>query len=162
MRNHRRSKALCAAVAALALAGFAGCGGDDEGKSAGNSKEEVAQYQKTFRAAGADFKKAAEKSATEVKSADDTAGRVKALEGLNGAVNEAADDFAALEVPEKVKSDNDKLVSQFRGLAKEVDGVKNALDSGDQGAAQAAAQKLQSAQESIGKTLIRIESKLKG
>ena len=175
MHNHRTFKALCALVSALALAASAGCGGDDDDeKSAGTPTTEetaattssdggdVAEYKKDFQAAGADFKNAAQASSEEVTTATDTAGRVQALEGLKGVVTDAADDFEALDPPADVKADNDELVSQFRGVAEEVDAVKNALESEDQAAAQAAAQRLQKAQTAIGKTLASIESKVDG
>ena len=183
MLNLRSSKALCALASALALAAFAGCGGDDDDEqSAGTSTTEatsgtaaeetprdsstgggdLAQYKEDFQAAGSDFKDAAQASSEEVTSATDTPGRVQALEGLKNVVTGAADDFEALEPPTDVQADNDKLVSQFRGVADEVDAVKNALESGDQAAAQAAAQRLQRAQTAIGKTLASIESKVEG
>jgi hypothetical protein len=170
MLNHRSSKALCALVSALALAGFSGCGDDDEEKSAGATTEEttsssssdgaVDAYKKEFEAAGTDFRDAAKDSATDVQGATDTAGRVKALEGLKGVVTDAADSFEGLDPPAEVQADNDKLVSQFRSVAEQVDAVKNALQSEDQPAAQAAAQRLQRAQTTIGKTLTSIESKV--
>lgn len=176
MLNHRTSKALCALASALALAAFAGCGGDDDDEpSAGaNATTEettattssdggdVAEYKKDFQAAGADFKDAAQAASEKVTSATDAAGRVAALEELKGVVTDAADDFEALDPPADVKADNDELVSQFRGVAEEVDAVKNALESEDQAAAQAAAQRLQKAQTAIGETLASIESKVDG
>lgn len=182
MPNHRRSKALCAVASALALAAFGGCGGDDddaEDASSATTTEQAApaqtaaettpsgggdvdKYKTDFQAAGEDFKDAAQASSEEVSSATDAAGRVQALEGLKGVVDDAADDFEALDAPAEVKPDNDKLVSQFRGVAKEVDAVRKALESNDQPAAQAAAQRLQKAQSAIGKTLASIESKVGG
>lgn len=176
MLNHRTSKALCALASALALAAFAGCGGDDDDETSAatnTTTEETAattssdggdvdEYKKAFQAAGADFKDAAQASSEDVQAATDTAGRVQALEGLKDVVTDAADDFEALDPPADVQADNDKLVSQFRGVAEEVDAVKNALDTEDQAAAQAAAQRLQQAQTAIGKTLASIESKVSG
>lgn len=172
------SKALCALVLAVALAGFAGCGGGDDDKNKDNASTttteettstaaedsgggDVEQYKKDFQAAGSDFKDAAEASSKEVTTATDTAGRVKALDGLKDVVTNAADDFEALDPPEAVQADNDKLVSQFRTVADEVDKVRKALESSDQPAA-AAAQRLQKAQADIGKTLASIESKVDG
>ncbi len=157
MLNLRSSKALCALVSALALAALAGCGGDDDNASSGG---DVAQYKKEFKAAGTDLRDAAKDSAAEVKGASDTAGRVKALEGLKGVVIDSAEDFDALDPPKKVEADHDKLVSQFRGVAEGVDAVKNALESGDPAAAREATQKLQSAQTAVGKTLASIEAKV--
>jgi len=180
MLNHRSSKALCALASALALAAFAGCGGDeDDEQSAGSdttgqtattdeptggdsSGGDDAEYKEAFRAAGKDFRDAAQASASKVASASDTPGRVRALEGLKGVVTDAADDFEALEPPADAEADHDKLVSQFRGVADEVDAVKTALESEDQAAAQAAALELQRAQAAITKTLANIESKVDG
>ncbi len=177
MLNHRTSKALCALASVLALAAFNGCGDDDDDETsaatntttteettATTSSEggDVAEYKTAFQAAGSDFKDAAQASSEDVQAATDTAGRVQALEGLKGVVTDAADDFEALDPPADVKADNDKLVSQFRGVAEEVDAVKNALDTEDQAAAQAAALRLQQAQTAIGKTLASIESKVDG
>lgn len=171
MLNHRRSKALCALASVLALAAFAGCGGDDDDEQSAGSDTTGqtattdggdAEYKEAFRAAGKDFRDAAQASASKVASASDTPGRVRALEGLKGVVTDAADDFEALEPPADAEADHDKLVSQFRGVADEVDAVKTALESEDQAAAQAAALELQRAQAAITKTLTNIESKVDG
>ncbi|MDQ3645084.1 MAG: hypothetical protein M3356_06225 [Actinomycetota bacterium] len=175
MLEHRSFKALCALACALALAGFAGCGGDDDDeKSAGGTATEEttggassgggddAEYKQAFQAAGEDFRNAAQAAAGKVQSATDTAGRVQALEGLKTVVGDAADDFEALDPPADVKADHDKLVSQFRGVATEVDAVRTALKTDDQAAAQAAAQGLQGAQAEITETLGRIEAKVGG
>ena len=171
------TKALCALAAAVALAGFTACGSDDDenGSASTTTTEEttstaaedtgggdVEQYKQEFQAAGSDFKDAAEAASSKVTSATDNDGRVKALEGLKDVVTDAADDFAALDPPASVQADNDKLVEQFRGVADEVDAVRNALQSSDQAAATAAAQRLQKAQGEIGKTLASIESKVDG
>jgi hypothetical protein len=176
MFDPRSSKALCALACALALAAFTGCGGDDDEKSAGSDSTEQTtttdepaassgggdrgEYKEDFRAAGEDFRNAAKTSAEKVAGATDTAARVNALEGLKGVVTDAADDFEALDPPADVKADHEKLVSQFRGVADEVDAVKSALESDDQAAAQEAAQNLQRAQVEISSTLIDIESKV--
>ena len=97
-----------------------------------------------------------------MQQATDTAGRVQALEKLKDVVIVAADDFEALDPPADVQADNDKLVSQFRDVADEVDAVKKALQSGDQAAADAAAKRLEQAETAIGKTLDSIESKVGG
>jgi len=180
MPNLRRSKLLCALASALALAVFAGCGGDDgdEKSASGNTAEEatateeattsppsggdVSQYKEDFKTAGEDFKDAAQASAADVKSATETASKVQALEGLKGVVTDAADDFEALDPPADVKADHEKLVSQFRGIAGEVEAVKKALEANDETAAQAAVQRLQQAQAAIGETLASIESKVGG
>lgn len=179
MLNHRSSKALCALASALALAAFAGCGGDDDDEQSAGSDTTGqtatdeptggdssgggdAEYREAFQAAGKDFRDAAQASASKVASASDTPGRVRALEGLKGVVTDAADGFEALEPPADAEADHDKLVSQFRGVADEVDAVKTALESEDQAAAQAAALELQRAQAAITKTLTSIESKVDG
>ncbi len=157
MLNLRSSKALCALALALSLTAFAGCGGDDDSSSSGG---DAAQYKKEFRAARAELQKGAKAAAAEVKGATDTAGKVKALEGLKGVLTDSAEKFDALDPPKKVKADHDKLVPQFRGVFEGVDAVKKALESEDQAAARAATQRLQQAQTAVGKTLARIETKV--
>ncbi len=172
MFNPRSSRALCALACTVALAAFAGCGGDDDETSAGSDTTEQTttdestgggdggEYTQAFRAAGEDFRDAAQAAATKVAGANDMAERSKALEGLKGVVIDAADEFETLDPPAEAQADHDKLVSQFRGVADQVDAVKNALESGDQAAAQSAAQKLQGSQTEITETLTSIESKV--
>lgn len=176
MFDHHSSKMLCTLTSVLALTAFTACGSDDESESGAGSNtvteqstatsssssgdDAAAQYREEFQAAGEDFKDAAQASSQKVQNAGSPAARVKALGGLKDVVTDAADDFSKLDPPANVKPDNDKLVTQFRGVAREVDAVKNALKSTDPAAAQAAAQRLQQAQGDIGKTLASIESKV--
>lgn len=164
------SKRLCALIAALMLVAFAGCG-DDDSESSGASTEQTEtsssasggdtqQYKQEFRSAGEEFKDAAQRASDKVQSATGPNARAQALVGLKEAVTDAADNFEGLDPPAEVEPANDKLVSQFRGVAREVDAVREALESTDPAAAQAAAQRLQQAQAAIGKTLASIESEV--
>lgn len=180
MLNRLRTKTICTIVALGALLAFAGCGGDDEEPSgdAGSTTTtetqtetqaetasgggELEQYKEDFLAAGEDFKKATQTASSQTQSAQTTQGRVEGLEALETSVTEAADDFESLDPPENVQADHDELVGQFRSLADNVDAVKQALQSEDQEAAQAAAKKLQQNQSSIQQTLESIRQKVEG
>lgn len=183
MLNTHRLRALCALVAALALVAFTGCGGDDKKSDSGGSSSaattpattttpadtgsdtgggDVEQYKTAAQKAATDFKESAQKASQEVQSASTPEGKIAGLDSLKDSVNQAADDFEALDPPANVKADNDKLVTEFRDLAGTVDQVKQALQTNDTKKATDALQKLQKSQTDIASTISSIQSKIGG
>lgn len=177
MLNIHRSRALCALSAAAALVAFTGCGSSDKkdtGSSATTSPApattpasttstgggSVGDYKAGAEKASNDFKNSAQAASAQVKSATDTAGKVKGLEALKASVNTAADDFSKLNPPANVKADNDQLVSEFRSLAGNVDAVEKALQSNDQAAAKAALPRLAQDEARIKATIDSIQTKI--
>ena len=146
---------LCALLVLSSLVAFTGCG--DDKKSGGDTK---AEYKKGAEKAAQDFKDSAQSASAQVKSATTDEDRLKGLDALKASVNQAADDFEALDPPDNVKADNDELVGEFRELASIVDDVKGAVQSKDQAAAQAALGKLAQSQSKITTTIQSIESKV--
>jgi len=177
--NLFRTKTMCTLAAAGALAAFAGCGDDEEATGDGGSSAatetqadtqtettsgggDAEEYAQEFLAAGEDFKEATDKASSQTQSATTTEARVEGLEALEASVTEAADDFEALDPPANVEADHDRLVSEFRSLAANVDEVKQALQSGDQQAAQGTATELQENQAEIQEILASIRRKIEG
>jgi hypothetical protein len=180
MLSTHRFRALIALLAACALVGFTGCGGDDKEDSGSNggsqatttdsgggSEEDsgggsVEDYKAGAEKAANDFKNSAQEASQQVQAAKTTDEKVEGLEALKASVTQAADDFEALDPPANVKADNDELVAEFRQLASDVDSVEEALKTNDQAKAQAALTRLQSNQTKIGETIASIQSKIGG
>ena len=174
MLSTHRLRALIALFAACALVGFTGCGGDDDKKDSGDNGSQttsdsgssdsgggdVAEYKEGAEKAANDFKNAAQAASEKTQSATTTEDKIAGLDALKDSVNQAADDFEALDPPANVKADNDELVAEFRQLASDVDAVKEALKTQDQAKAQAALTRLQSNQTKIGETIASIQSKI--
>ena len=181
MKNLIRT--LCALLVVGSLVAFTGCGGDDKKSDSGKSgsaettattpadtgstetPEDTGGGDKAAYKAGAtkaanDFKESAQAASEQVKAATTPEDRLKGLDSLKDSVNQAADDFEALDPPADVKADNDELVGEFRELASIVDDVKSAVQSKDQAAAQAALGKLAESQSKITQTISSIESKI--
>jgi hypothetical protein len=184
MLTERPARVICALLAAGSLVAFTGCGGDDDKSSdSGNTTATTAEgpattttpsdsgdtgggsveeYKAGAEKAANDFKNSAQAASSKVQSASSTEERLAGLDALKESVNQAADDFEALNPPANVKADNDELVQEFRDLASSVDDVKSALETKDQAKAQAALPKLQESQTKIATTIARIQQKIGG
>jgi hypothetical protein len=152
MLSGKRFRATCAVAAAAAFVALPGCGG-----GSGDKKQ---SYKDDATKVANDFKTQAQAASSDLQSASTNSGRIQGLEKLKGSVNTAADGFAKLDPPDDVKSTNDDLVQELRGLAGDVDGVETALKTQDSSKAQAALTKLQSDQGKIDSTLQELQSKI--
>ena len=178
MPNIYPYRALCALLVTGALVAFTGCGGDDnkDNNSSGSATTtttpadtggnsgggDIASYKAGAEKAANDFRDSAQAASQKISTASTPSAKIDALDGLKDSVNQAADDFSALNPPANLKSDNDKLVSEFRDLASTVDQVKSALKTNDTAKAQDALTKLGKSQTDIATTISSIQSKLAG
>jgi hypothetical protein len=173
LTDNRLFRALCVLALSGALVAFTGCGGSSKKSTTGTTSTtsttasggtsgggSVADYKTGAQTAANNFKNSAQAASTQVSSASTPAAKVAGLEALKASVSKAADDFAALNPPANVKSDNDELVQEFRDLATTVDDVETALKNNDQGKAAAALPKLTNLQSKIGTTIARIQTKV--
>jgi hypothetical protein len=180
MLMDHRSRALCALAVAGALVGFTGCSGSDKKSSSSNTATtpapatdttasggssgggSVADYKTGAQKAANDFKNSAQAASQKVSVATTTADKIAGLEALKASVSTAADDFAALNPPANIKTDNAELVTEFRTLAGNVDTVEQALKTNDKAKAQSALPQLTQNQTKIATTIARIQSKIGG
>jgi hypothetical protein len=176
-------RTLCALIAAASLVAFAGCGGSDKKSDSGGANGtqttpatapatvsttpsaeggggSVAKYKSGVEKATNDFKQSAQAASEQLKGAGSAAQRLKGLDVFKDSVNQAADDFAALDPPASVKAENDRLVTEFRDLAGTVDDVKSAIQKKDTAAAKQALGQLTQSQGKITQTLSTIQSKI--
>ncbi|MEA2125646.1 MAG: hypothetical protein QOI80_2428 [Solirubrobacteraceae bacterium] len=160
LTDNRLFRALCVLALSGALVAFTGCGGSDNKSSSGSGGGSVADYKTGAEKAANDFKNSAQAASAKVSSATAPADKVAGLEALKASVTQAADDFAALNPPANLKTDNAELVQEFRDLATTVDDVETALKNNDQQKAAAALPKLTSLQSKIGATIARIQQKV--
>jgi hypothetical protein len=159
-----RSGALCALAAAAAIVALPGCGGGSKHSSTtatttGNGS--LASYKVGFLQAATVFKNAAQTASTQALSAKDTATKLKSIEALRTAISQAADAFAKLSPPANIKADHDRLVTEFRQFASDVDGIRSAAEARDTAAATAAGKRVQQDQTQLRATLASISAKLK-
>jgi hypothetical protein len=163
LTDNRLFRALCVLALSGALVAFTGCGGSDKSSSGSTTSSgggSVADYKTGAEKAANDFKNSAQAASAKVSSATAPADKVAGLEALKASVTQAADDFAALNPPANLKTDNAELVQEFRDLATTVDDVETALKNNDQQKAAAALPKLTSLQSKIGATIARIQQKV--
>jgi hypothetical protein len=175
----RFTRALCALFMLGALVAFTGCGGDDKssssasdtattpapatdttdtgGSSGGGS---LADYKAGAEKAANDFKNSAQAASTKVQSGSTPEAKLAGLDDLKKSVTTAADDFEALNPPANLKADNSELVAEFRDLASIIDDVQTAVKNKDQAKAASVLGRLGTAQQKIGQTISRIQSKL--
>jgi hypothetical protein len=161
MRTHVWTRVLCAVALAAALVAFTGCGGSDNKSSSGSSGSgSLAGYKAGATQAANNFKNSAQAASAKVQSGATATDKLAGLDALKQSVTQAANDFAALNPPPNLKSDNDQLVTEFRNLASIIDQVKTAIQNKDQAKATAVLPKLGTAQSNIAQIIARITSKL--
>jgi hypothetical protein len=163
---------LCAIALAGALVAFTGCGGSDKKSSSSTTgtpasttggtsgSGNLADYKAGATTAANNFKNSAQAASTKVQAGTTPTEKLAGLDALKQSVTTAADDFAALNPPANLKSDNDQLVTEFRNLATIIDDVKTAIQNKDQAKAAAVAPRLGTAQSNIAQIIARIQSKL--
>jgi hypothetical protein len=172
MRTHVWTRVLCALALVGALAAFAGCGGSDKKSSSSTTATttpsgggstgggSIADYKTGATTAANNFKNAAQAASTKVQSGSTPADKLAGLDDLKKSVDQAANDFEALNPPANLKSDNAQLVKEFRDLATIIDDVKTAIQNKDQAKAAAVLPRLGTAQSNIAQTIARIQSKI--
>jgi hypothetical protein len=175
MRTHVWTRVLCALALAGALAAFTGCGGSDKKSSSSSSgttatttpatggntgSGSLADYKSGATTAANNFKNSAQAASAKVQGGTTPSAKLAGLDDLKKSVDQAANDFEALNPPANLKSDNAELVKEFRDLASIIDDVKTAIQNKDQAKAAAVAPRLGTAQSNIAQTIARIQSKL--
>jgi hypothetical protein len=109
-------RSICAAAAALTLAG---CGGGDDRLS-------KSEYEEKVRAVYADVQEAFQ--ATAVTRPTELAARI---EDAQRELREAADELDEVEPPEDVEAENRQIVEGMRRYADSLDRLRNAAERGD-------------------------------
>jgi hypothetical protein len=175
MRTHVWTRVLCALALAGALVAFTGCGGSDKKSSSGSSDTtatttpsgggstgggSIADYKSGATMAANNFKNSAQAASAKVQSGATASDKLAGLDDLKKSVDQAANDFEALNPPDNLKSDNAELVKEFRDLASIIDDVKTAIQNKDQAKAAAVLPRLGTAQSNIAQTIARIQSKI--
>jgi hypothetical protein len=116
----------------------------------------IAKYRSGSENAANDFRKAAVPVLERVRTAQSARARIGALEAFRATVDRAARDFARLDPPGKVSHDNALLVSEFRGLSRDVVRYQTALRGRDAHAQSALAAVVQRDFGTIERTSARI------
>jgi hypothetical protein len=175
MRTHFWTRALCLMALAGALVAFTGCGGSDKKSSSSSDTTatttpanttqsggsgDLASYKAGATKAANDFKNSAQAASTKVQGGSTPEAKLAGLDDLKKSVTTAADDFEALNPPANLKADNSELVAEFRDLASIIDDVQTAVKNKDQAKAASVLGRLGTAQQKIGQTISRIQSKL--
>jgi hypothetical protein len=137
VRGIRRLLLPLLAVLALSL-GVVACGGDDATSTSDKNDyiEKVNDAQKEFAAGAAKLNLANPSGPEDFK---------KSLDGLDPLLSGIVSDLEAIDPPEEVKAEHDKLVSSMKDYQKVVNDNKEALGSGDPAATQEAAQTIATA-----------------
>ena len=137
LRSIRRLLLPLLAVLVVSV-GFAACGGD--GGTSNDDKNDyiskVNDAQKEFADGAAKLNLANPSSPEDFK---------KSLDGLDPLLSGIVSDLEAIDPPEEVKAEHDKLVSSMKDYQKVVNDNKEALGSGDPAATQEAAQTIATA-----------------
>jgi hypothetical protein len=144
---------LCVLALAGMLVAFTGCGGDDSSSSGSGD------YKTGFSKAAEKYKNATQAAFAKVQTASTPADKLGALDDVKQATETAADDFEALDPPEKLKADHDELVSGLRDLASTFDELKPAIEAKDGAKAASLLTKLRDQQAKIGATLDQLRTK---
>jgi len=147
-------------LAVLALGvGLAACGGDD-----GTSTSDKNEYIQKVNDAQKEFADGAAKlNLSNPSSPEDFK---KSLDGLDPLLSGIVSDLDAIDPPEEVQAEHDKLVSSMRDYQKVVNDNKAGLTSGEQSETQEAAQSIATASSKFStefdQTVDQINSKLRG
>jgi ABC-type phosphate transport system substrate-binding protein len=175
--SSNRFMAVCALALVGAVLAIAGCGGSDKKSQPANSAPgssttapasttpgsggaDVQQYVNGFSKAAVKFDSAIRVASGKLGGATTSTDKLKELDGLRTAVSTAADDFAALQPPPKIKADNDALVQALRRFASDLSAISSSAQKHDPAAAVGATKRIQQGQARIGTIIDSIRAKL--
>lgn len=144
-------------LAALALIGTTGCGGDT--KSSNNYVDAVNKAQ-------TDLLSNVQKVGSAPNSSDPAASAKKTFSDLGAAIDKFVADLKAVEPPDKVKDLHNRLISEITQVGGQVKAAGSTLDSKDPQAIVTAQSKLATSvtalQTEMSKTIDDINTKLHG
>ena len=157
VRTIRRLLLPLLAVFALSV-GFTACGGDD-----GTSNDDKNEYIQKVNDAQKEFADGAAK--LNLANPDSPEDFRKSLDGLDPLLTGIVSDLEAIEPPEEVKAEHDKLVASMKSYQKTVSDNKEGLTSGEQESTQESAQAIATASSKFSTefdaTVNQINSKLR-
>jgi hypothetical protein len=123
----RRIRRIALPLLALLVvaAGVAACGGDD-----GTSADDKTEYIEQLNDAQEKF--AAEVQKLNLRNPSSAEGFKQSLDGLDPLLSGIVSDLRAIEPPDEVKAEHDRLISLMQGYQKTVKDNKEGVTSGEQ------------------------------
>lgn len=147
-------------LAASALAGLAGCGGDSIDRGQAN------RYADAVNKAQSDFAGTLDELSAKVTPTSTRAQDDKTLQSFQAAVDRVVGRLRAVDVPPRVKDLHARFIAQIAAYGKEIDRVRPAFNSPDPQKILAAQQRLRTAVQNVSQqingTISQINTKLKG